>query len=89
MNREEFFWSFWEIPYEKSIKMRPSRLEQIDLPSVFYTEEGNFLGACKVDATMADHLLSRGHARPRMMQDHHLMQLGGVFLQKCGVFLAT
>ena len=38
-----------------SIKPCPSRLEQVDLPSVFRTEENDVLKENKVDATMADH----------------------------------
>ena len=33
----------WTILKEKSIKLRPSRLEQVVLPSVFHTEEYNIL----------------------------------------------
>jgi hypothetical protein len=43
---------------EKSIKLRPSRLGQVVLPSVFHTEEDKILRERKVDATTLDHLFS-------------------------------
>ena len=57
----------------KSIKPCPSRLEQVDLPSVFYKDQDNILKENKVDATMADHLVARGPTHSRKTQDHHLM----------------
>jgi hypothetical protein len=78
-----------EFLEQKSIKLRPSRREQIDLPSVFHTEEDDILGERKVDATMADHLVSRGQTRSRKMKNHYLVQLGGVVLPQCEVYLAT
>ena len=86
MYKEDDLCAFFE---KKSIKMFPTRLEQILLPSVFHTEERKFLVVPKVNATMADHLISRSQTRFRTMQDHHLIQLGGVVLLQCGVFLAT
>jgi hypothetical protein len=74
---------------EWSIKLRPSRLEQVLLPSVFHTEECDILRLGKVNATMADHLISRGQTHSRKMQDYHLVQLGGEVPPKCVVFLAT
>ena len=38
---------------------------------------------------MAGYLISRSQAHSRKMQDHHLVQLGGVVLLQCGAFLAT
>ena len=58
---------------EMLIKLRPSRLEQVHLPSVFHTEESKILRHCKANATMVDHLISRGQTRSRKMHDHHLM----------------
>ena len=72
----------------KSIKPRLTRLEQILLPSVFHTEEQTFLKLGKVNASMADHLVSKGQTRSRKLHNHHLMQLGSVFLLQCVVFLA-
>jgi hypothetical protein len=63
----------WCVYEEESIKLRPSRLEQVVLPSVFHTEEYKILRQRKVDATIADHLVSRGQTRSRKMQDLHLM----------------
>jgi hypothetical protein len=63
----------WGVYEEKSIKLSPSRLEQVVLPSVFHTEEYKILRQREVDATMADRLISRGQTRSRKMQDHHLM----------------
>ena len=74
---------------EKSIKQRPSRLEQVRLPSVFHTKEYDISRLGEVDVTMADHLFSRGQTRSRKMQGHHLMQLGGVVLPQSVVFLAV
>ena len=79
---------FWAILEEKSIKLRASRLEQAVLPSVFHTEEYNVSGVRTVDATTADYLMPRGQTRSRKMQDHYLVQLGGVVLPQCGVYLA-
>ena len=73
---------------EESIKLRPSRLKQVHLPSVFQTEEYDILRHCKVNTTMADHLISRGQTHTRKLHDH-LRQLGGVVLPQYVVFLAT
>jgi hypothetical protein len=70
----------WGLLRAKSTKLRPSRLEQDVLPSVFHTEPNNILKEDKLDATMADHLFARGPTRFRKTQDHHLIQLGGVVL---------
>jgi hypothetical protein len=65
MYKEDDFDYIWGpgILRRKSIKLRASRLEQVDLPSVFRTEVYNILGERKVDATMADHLVTRGQTR--------------------------
>ena len=60
-----------DILEEKSIKLRPSILEQVVLPSVFHKEEYIVLRARKVNATISDRSISR---------DHHLIQLEGVVL---------
>ena len=73
----------------KSIKLCPSRLEQVDLPPIFHTERDIFFEENKVNATISDHLLARGPTHSRKTHDHHLMQLGSVVLPRCGVFLAT
>ena len=86
MYKDVEIWAFLE---EESIKLHPSRVEQPVLPSVFHTEMDTILRARKVNATMADHLISRGQTRSRNMQDHHLVRLEGVVLPKCEVFLAT
>ena len=57
----------------KSIKLWPSRLEQVVLPSVFYTDKNDILEDNKVDATMADHLATRGPTHSRKTPDRHLM----------------
>ena len=74
---------------EETIKPRPSRLKRIPLPSVFHTEEYDILRHCKVNATTADHQMLRGQSRSRKMHDHHLIQVGGVVLPQCVVFLTT
>ena len=74
---------------EMLIKLRPSRLEQVHLPSVFHTEESKNLRHCEANATMADHLISRGQTRSRKMYDHRLMQFEGVALPQGVVFLAA
>ena len=79
----------WVFVSGKSIKLRPSRLGQVVLPSVIHTEENNILEENKVDATTVDHLLARGPIHCRKTKDHHLMLLGGVVLPRCGVFLVT
>jgi hypothetical protein len=57
----------------RSTKLCPSRLEQVDLASVFYTEEDKVLKDNKVDATMADHLVARGPTHSRKTEACHLM----------------
>ena len=79
----------WAVLEEESRKLCPSRLEQVLLPLVFHTEEYNVWRARKVNATISDHSISKSQTRSRKMQDHHLVQLGGVVLPQCGVFLAT
>ena len=74
---------------EKWIKLHPSRLIQVRLPSAFHTEKYNILRQCKVNATMGDHLILRGQSLSRKMHDHHLLQVGGVVLPQCVVFVAT
>ena len=83
------FFEFCTLFEGKSIKLRPSRLKQTRLPSAFHTEEYNILRQCKVNATMGDHLVLRGQTLSRKMDDHHLLQVGGVVLPQCVVFLAT
>ena len=66
----------WGVYEERSIMLRPTRLEQVLLPSVFHTVEYTILRQYRVDGTMADHLITRGQSRQtrsRKMQDHHLM----------------
>ena len=58
-----------------SIKLCPSRLEQVDLPSVFHKEKDNVLEENKVDASMADHLFARDPTHSRNTRDHRLIQL--------------
>ena len=89
MNKEFDLGCIGGMKKVKSIKLRPSRLEQVDLPSNFHTEEYKFLRESKVDASMADHLILKGQTRSRNMQDHHLAQLGGTVLPQCRVFLET
>jgi hypothetical protein len=49
----------WDGMRAKSTELRPSRLEQTVLPSVYHTEENNILEEHEVDATIADHLIAR------------------------------
>ena len=73
----------------KPIKLRPSRLKQVRLPSAFHTEEYNILRYCKVNATTGDHLILRGQTLSRKMDDHHLLKVGAVVLPQYVVFLAA
>ena len=77
-------------PFEEElIKLHPSRLRQVRLPSAFHTEEYDILRHCKVNATIADHLFLRGQTLSRKMHDHHFVQLGGVILPQCVAFLTA
>ena len=76
----------WVYLRARSRKLCPSRLEQVVLPAVFHTEENSILKQYKVDATMTDHLVARGPIHSRKTQNHHLVQLGGVVLPRCGFF---
>ena len=67
---------------EKSIKLRPSRLEQVVLPSVFHTEDHHLLRERRMDETMA---VTKRSDPLLKMQDHHLVQLG-VVLPQCAFF---
>ena len=93
MYKEVELGDIWRIQEEKPIKLRPSRLIKSVFPKFFFfhAKDYNILRKCKVDATMADHLMPRSQSQThsRKMQDHHLMQLGGVVLPQFGVFLAT
>jgi hypothetical protein len=72
MYKEFQLGDIWNFLEEKSTKLRPSRLEQVVLLSVFYREE-YILRQRKADATMADRLIPRDQSHSRKIQDDHLM----------------
>jgi hypothetical protein len=71
MNKDVF--DSWLLLKARLTKLRPSRLEQIHLPSVFHKEEDNVLKENKVDETMFVHLVTTGPTHSQKTQDYHLM----------------
>ena len=80
----------WQVVLRgKQPKLCPSRPELFPLPSVFHTKKDYVLKDEEVDATIADHSVTKGPTHFRRTQDHRLIRLGGVVLLRCEVFLVT